>query len=704
MRLGRKRQWLRKWNVTWLAAGVLAIIVLLAWRNSLESGFAFDNKTLLLEDARIQKASPENLALILHHTYWWPNDVSGLYRPLTTLSYLFNYAILGNADRPAGYHWINLLLHMGNVLLVFALSRRLVGGEDLWPAFLMASVWAVHPVLTESVTNIVGRADLLAGMTVLGGLLMYLRSTEATGWRRAVWLAGLAAITAVGVFCKENAVTVVGIVALYELIWWKRERLRGPGVDLGVGCLAMAPALFAMWWVRSGILSAAPPALFPYVDNPIVDAGFWTGRLTAVKVTAKYLGLLVWPARLSPDYSYAQVPLIDGRLGDWMAWAVVAAVALATALLSRRNKVVFFAAGFAFLTFLPTSNLVIPIGTIMAERFLYLPAIGFAICLILALYSLCSSLHAGVRAPILLALIITAAFGARTWVRNADWRDDETLWSAAVQTSPLSFKTYTGLGQALHALHSPPDAVLLENERSVAILDRLPDWQNGAQVYLRTAAQYMEWGFGLQRRDASGSTLTPPESIPKFKRAKVLLLRAAAILKAHHEADREKGLRSGDPQLRSAKEDADGEADAYMMLSRVDEMLGNAADALRDAREAQDVGPMRANVYERIHDELRATGQRDEARAVLMQGMLLTADSRLQQELVAEYSDRPDELKCAVSFAKAAPALDPSCGIVRKLACSVSGEVIRTGLKSGGQDLAARLTKEIEVKYGCDPR
>ncbi len=210
----------------WLAAGVLTIIALLAWRNSVESGFVFDNKTQLLDDTRIQKATPQNLTLILDHTYWWPNEETGLYRPVTTLSYLFNYAILGNADRPAGYHWINLLLHIGNVLLVFFLARRLVGLEDFWPAFLIASVWAVHPVLTESVTNIVGRADLLAGMTVLGGLLVYLRSTEATGWRRAEWLAGLAAITAVGVFCKESAVTVAGIVALYEFVWWKRERMR----------------------------------------------------------------------------------------------------------------------------------------------------------------------------------------------------------------------------------------------------------------------------------------------------------------------------------------------------------------------------------------------------------------------------------------------------------------------------------------------
>jgi protein O-mannosyl-transferase len=673
-----------------LAACVLTIIALLAWRNSVEAGFTLDNHTLLLDDTRIRKATPENLALILNHTYWWPYEESGLYRPITTLSYLFNYATLGNADRPAGYHWINLLLHIGNILLVFALARRLT--EGFWPSFLVASVWGVHPVLTESVTNIVGRADLLAGTTVLGGLLMYLRSAEATGWRRAAWLAGLTAITAVGVFCKESAVAVAGIVALYELTWWSPRRLRG----FLLGCLAMAPSLLAMWWVRSRILSAAAPTRFPYVDNPIIGADFWIGRLTAVKVMAKYLGLLVWPARLSPDYSYAQIPLVDGRPADWIACLVVVAAGVGAGLLFRRNKPVFFAAGFALLTFLPTSNLVIPMGTIMAERFLYLPAVGFSICLILALYSLCRRVHAGAVTPVVLGLLITAAFGARTWARNADWRDDETLWSAALRTSPLSFKTHTGLAQALHAEHFNPEAVILENERSLAILDRLPDRLNTPAVYLRTGAQYISWAESLQHKGQDGNTLAPPESISKFRRAKVLLLRAVSILNAQHEADREKGLR-GDPELLSTVVDVG----VYLMLSDADQGLGKLEESLRWARQAQDVKPMRAEVYDRIHEVLRAAGRRDEAMAALMQGVLLTSDPGLQSRLVADYADDAEERKCAISYAEAKPAVNFSCGIVRKLACSVSAEVVRMGLKAGGRDKAARLRNELAAQYGC---
>jgi len=111
---------------------------------------------------------------------------------------LFNYAILGNGAQPAGYHWINFLFHSVNVLAVFFLALRVV--RRRWPAFFIAALWAVHPVLTEAVTNIVGRADLLAAMGVLAGLLFYLKSTEASGSERLAWLAALMAVVAIGVF------------------------------------------------------------------------------------------------------------------------------------------------------------------------------------------------------------------------------------------------------------------------------------------------------------------------------------------------------------------------------------------------------------------------------------------------------------------------------------------------------------------------
>src|SRR5208283_3167162 len=152
----------------------------------------------------------------------------------------------GNAQEPAGYHWINFLLHLGNVLLVYALARRLL--REFWPSFFAAALWAVHPVLTESVTNIIGRSDLLSAMAVLSGFLMYLQSTESTGWRRLAWLAGLMAVTTLGVFSKESGVVIVGVIALYELTWWK-ERKQGGALLLG--CIATLLPIAAMLHQRA---------------------------------------------------------------------------------------------------------------------------------------------------------------------------------------------------------------------------------------------------------------------------------------------------------------------------------------------------------------------------------------------------------------------------------------------------------------------
>ena len=141
---------------------VLWGMALAAYSNSFRAGLIYDNYFVITQDARVHQATAENVRIILTTDYWSKTTVSSLYRPLTTFSYLFNYAILGNGGAPAGYHAVNLALHEVNILLVYLLGWLLLA--EFWPAFAMAALWAVHPVLTESVTNVVGRADLLAAL------------------------------------------------------------------------------------------------------------------------------------------------------------------------------------------------------------------------------------------------------------------------------------------------------------------------------------------------------------------------------------------------------------------------------------------------------------------------------------------------------------------------------------------------------------
>ena len=108
------------------------VLCLLAYANTFTTGFALDNRQLILRDPRVRAFTLDNLRLIVQHTYWWPYGESGLYRPLTTLSYLFNFVVLGSAERPFGYHAVNLLFHVINVLLFWSIVRRVTASR--WTA------------------------------------------------------------------------------------------------------------------------------------------------------------------------------------------------------------------------------------------------------------------------------------------------------------------------------------------------------------------------------------------------------------------------------------------------------------------------------------------------------------------------------------------------------------------------------------------
>ena len=202
-----------------------------AYSNSLQAPFLLDNDPVILNDPRIRAVTSSHIHRILTEQY--PLGLSGLYRPLTTLSYLFNFAILGNATNPAGYHWFNLILHAVNIALVYALGLAIF--EQLPVALLLTAIWALHPVLTEAVTNIVGRADMLAAFGVLAALLSHRQALQTAGRRKAAWLAAIALAVTAGMFSKEGAIVVVGMVALYDFTFERAASWRSRGTSSSAG-------------------------------------------------------------------------------------------------------------------------------------------------------------------------------------------------------------------------------------------------------------------------------------------------------------------------------------------------------------------------------------------------------------------------------------------------------------------------------------
>jgi protein O-mannosyl-transferase len=676
-----------------IAVLVLCVAALLAFSNSFDTGFALDNKPILLQDPRIQAATRENLAQIWRHTYWWPAGESGLYRPLTTLSYLWNYAILENRADPAGYHWINFLLHVGNVLLVYVLANRLI--KRFWPAAFLTGLWAVHPLLTESVTNMVGRPDLLAGMAVLGGMLIYLKSTEASGAKRLPWLVGLALVCGAGFFCKESAVVVVGAIALLELTWWHKRK---PARALVLAGIALLPPLAFMLYQRSAVLAASSKGDFPFTDNPIIGAGFWVGKATALKVIAHYLWLTVWPVKLSADYSYSQIRLTSGTLQDWISWITVAVAAAGLVWLYRVHRIAFFLGCFGFLTLLPGSNLAIPIGTIMAERFMYLPAIGFLGCLVLGVYAAGERLGNRTFAPLLLALIATG-FAVRTWARNADWQDDITLGTATVRSSPESFKAHKILAVAL--MESDPGHAQINREveearHSMSLIDSLPDFRSDPAIYRLATTLYLIQGDALRSHDSLGRPVNTGGSLQAYQSALSALQRNAVIIRA---------IRTHNSELnRLAANSPSGYVDgeAARVFSMLHARLGDGDKALDAAIQARDADPLNPAMYLQLADVFLAAGHQEDAATALMEGMIVTQDMKIRRDLVGLYQNGGIDSKgCAIVPGPNGPAINPSCGIIHQHLCSISADSIKVRLATGRRDIAEQLKRSFLNDYGC---
>jgi protein O-mannosyl-transferase len=665
-----------------ILAGICALI-LLANINSFRDGFPFDNRAAILTDARVHAATSDNIQQILTQDYW-PKQPANLYRPLTTLSYLFNYAILGNGTNPAGYHWFNLLLHMINAGLVYALGLLLFR-DRIWAA-AAAAVWAVHPLLTESVTNIVGRADLLAGLGVLGGLLCYILSTRTEGPRHAAWLAAAAVVTALGMFSKESAIVVLAAMLVYDVAFpnstsWSRRSQGYAAVSLG--CLIYL-------FVRHEVRGPAPPIFFPFPDNPLVGADFLTGRLTAVKVLGKYLWLLVWPARLSCEYSYNQIPLFGWHLGSLEDWKALIALAWCAALAAfgiwcyRRNRIVFFCIGFFFATLTPTSNIVMLAGTIMAERFLYIPAIAFAILLVVAVRAAASRLSRPGDVALAILACICVGFAARTFVRNFDWYDDESLYAANVISCSRSFKSHNGLAVAL-ALAKPPqlDRAAAEMDRSLEILSTVPDDRNESPPYAMAGYVYRQ----------KGESSAAPQNRQWFEKTVQALSRGAAIDAASSRATIQAAAQRGIQVLRG------GWAPLYLELGKSYLDLGDPARALSALQYGRTIEPDQ-EFFEEMSRAYRSQGNNDQAAIVLLEGIGMNSQyTRLGRRLVTLYRETAPN-SCALNQTAAGAGLNVNCDLVHTQICQATRNVAKLYNELGKPDQAASAASAAQ-SMGC---
>jgi tetratricopeptide (TPR) repeat protein len=716
---------------------LLGALAFAAYANSFDAAFTQDSKARILKDPRVREATAANMARILTEDYWWPIRETGLYRPVTTASYLFNYAVLANGENPRGYHWTNFLLHYVNAILVYLLARRLFARVAL--AFFTAALFAVHPIGTEAVTNIAGRPDVLAASFVLGGLLIYLRATRSSRTRARRLAVGLACAGFLGLFCKENAVVLLPVMLLFDLARWppesepsgihpprsKSPRRWRPNVSRLLSPVYMLPAfsILAWLWVRHLLFGRVTIPGVPFVDNPLARAGFWTARLTAVKVLGRSLLLLSWPRSLSCDYSYDEIPLVSWQLGrredlEAVAALVVVLGAIASAVyVRRRNTAVFFLVSFVFVTLLPTSNLIVPIGSIMAERFLYLPAVGYVGVLVAVIDAACRWLAVGRRPgargsaqrhELLATVLMTAVllgYAGRSYVRNFDWASDLELWRRAVETSPDSFKSHLSLAYLLYVQDPGArniDLAIQEAERAASIIERtpLPAVDVPPSLFAHLGVYYATKGDQLRRPTPDGSFESSEESRPWYEKAVAALERAVAtdraLNEAHRRVERERGRRPG--EIRDI-----GDQEVYDNLGITQARLGRYRKAIDAWTYVLHLAPARVDVHVKIAASYRLEGRSQEALVALHQSLLLDPhNEEIMKMLVTVYREF-DARGCAVRVPGGKPELDPVCPAVENHRCRAYGALV--GLFEGSKQFARaeELRRRAMEDQHCPP-
>lgn len=439
---------------------LIAALALLLYVGTLYNDFVFDDHATIRDNPIVHRA---DLSEIFTTDYWsgYHTDHSGLYRPLTILSYAWQYQLSGYA--PFSYHLLNIFLHAATALLLYRLTLDLMRKPDL--ALAAALLFAAHPALSEAVCATVGRADLLAAALSLIALILHLR-------RKTI---GAVCGLCLALLCKESAIVTLVLFPLVDVFQYRafsRKSYRRPYlVYLG------ATLVYLVW--RYHVLGALGPSQIDRLDNPLVELDTGLRLLNAAALLGHYLGLLALPTQLSADYSYAALPLATQLLAPHLAWVLLGLGLLSIALAHswRRHPPLCFGLAWTLLGLAPVANILLPIGTIMAERLLYLPALGFCFGLAALLYKL--------RRGTLVLIILIALLSLRTISRVADWQDSYTLFTSATQTYPQSARAWRALGKAHLERGEDQQGQAALNHA----LDILPDYY---EVYNDLGAYYIQ--------------------------------------------------------------------------------------------------------------------------------------------------------------------------------------------------------------------
>ncbi|XP_066909722.1 protein O-mannosyl-transferase Tmtc3 [Halyomorpha halys] len=453
----------------YIRALIISVISILCYYNSFNCGFVFDDISAIKENRDLRPHTPWKN--VFFNDFWGTaihkEQSHKSYRPLCVITFRLNY-YLQQLD-PYGYHIVNVLLHTAVSLLYLKTCSMFL--PDL-PSFIATVLFTVHPIHTEAVTGVVGRAETLSSVFFLSAFIFYVNAAKdknKVGWQ-SLSLTVICIISAM--LCKEQGITMTAICAVYEIFVRQKIRLNDfmqllkwilngkpikntwPSEATKRLCI-LTVSTFALLFLRILVMGAKLP-IFTRFDNPASAASTPTRQLSYHYLISLNTWLLLFPCDLCCDWTMGSVPLISSfsdprNISTVIMYLTLITLAHTAFNCNNKQKEVVIIMGLAFMVFpfLPASNIFFPVGFVIAERVLYMPSMGFCILVAYGWFHLYMNRF---RKLSWIGLTILLFFhGVKTYRRNWDWETEYSLFMAGLRVNQRNAKLFNNVGHALES-------------------------------------------------------------------------------------------------------------------------------------------------------------------------------------------------------------------------------------------------------------
>ena len=428
---------------------VFCIVVFLAgfgvYANTLSSDFIWDDEYLILNNSQIKDFSHIPNVFKTYVGYGSEN-INNFYRPVQELANMIDYGLWG--PEPFGFHLTNTLLHaivgVLVLLLVFALSKNLLA------AFFAALFYTIHPVHTEAIAYIAGRADSLYSIFAYVSLLFYIRSVSTTNSAKRTQLYSLSIITfVISLLAKEMIIVMPILIFMYTFFFFRGTQNNPTYIREKRKWIPYAVIVVGYGFLRSTVLDfskIAPASAFEKIVFPY-------RILTFSRAVMEYFRLMILPV----DLHMERVIRITRTLFDVesiLAVLVLVGVGyIAYRTYHSGKRLISFSIAWFFAVLLPVSNIV-PINNFVAEHWIYMAAVGPFLLLGLGLAWLWNNIPANGRSLkigfVLFLAFILSIYANLTITKNRDWKTEESFFRSTLKYNPNNARLYLNLGNTYY--------------------------------------------------------------------------------------------------------------------------------------------------------------------------------------------------------------------------------------------------------------